>query len=76
MKFPNKVTSYKESILSKFPIVLNLISKRDYALSTLYRELSDKISAKNFIDVLDCLYLLNKIELQNEVIHYVDRNSI
>ncbi len=76
MNFPNKVTSYKESILSKFPIVLNLLSKRDYSLSTLYRELSDKISAKDFIDVLDCLYLLNKIEIENEVIRYVERNSI
>ena len=43
MKLPNKVTSYKESTLSKFPIVLNKIKNKDYPVATLYQELEDKI---------------------------------
>lgn len=72
MRFPSKVTSFKESILSKFPIILKPLSKRDYSISALYKEVEKKITAHDFIDVLDCLFILNKIELRNEVIHYVN----
>ena len=56
MKLPNKVTSYKESTLSKFPIVLNKIKNKDYPVTILFQELEDKITLQDFIDVLDCLF--------------------
>ena len=31
---------------------------------------------QDFIDTLDCLYVLGEITLNKEVIHYVKRNSI
>ena len=76
MKLPNKVTSYKESTLSKFPIVLNKLKNKDYPVATLYQELEDKITLQDFIDVLDCLFALKQITLRKEIIHYVKRDSI
>lgn len=76
MKFPSKVTSYNNSIVSKFPIILNEIKIRDYSLIALYNKLRDKISIRDFIDVLDCLYVLDEIKLNKEVIHYANRNTI
>ena len=29
-----------------------------------------------FVEVLDCLYAMNKIEIREEVLHYVDRSSM
>lgn len=75
MKFPNKVTSYKDSTLSKFPIILGKIKTKDYPVSILYKELEDKITLQDFIDVLDCLFVLNQITLRKEIIHYVKRDT-
>lgn len=76
MKFPSKVTSYNNSIISKFPIVLNEIKTQDYSVSGLYNKLYKKIKIRDFIDVLDCLYILGEVTLNKGVIHYVKRNTI
>lgn len=76
MKFPSKVTSYNNSIISKFPIVLNEIKTQDYSVSGLYNKLYKKIKIRDFIDVLDCLYVLGEVTLNKGVIHYVKRNTI
>jgi hypothetical protein len=75
MKLPNKVTSFKNSTLAKFPIVLVEIKKKDYPVSILYKELEDKITLQDFIDVLDCLFALGQITLRKEIIHYVKRDT-
>ena len=74
MKFPSKVTPYKESIIAKFPVVLTILEKEDMTPSKLYTKVKNsKIKdIREFMEVLDCLYALNKIELQEEVLHYVD----
>ena len=76
MKFPNKVTTYKESVLSKISTVLELISQKDMSIYDLYlctKSIFDDITI--FFDVLDCLFMLNEIEIidieNTEVIHYV-----
>lgn len=74
MKLPNKVTSYSESILCKIPAVLDLVRDRDMTISELYNETQTiYVSCSDFIDVLDCLFALKKIEYidNSEVIHYV-----
>lgn len=76
MRFPSKVTSYNNSIISKFPIVLNEIKTQDYTVSGLYNKLYKKIKIRDFIDVLDCLYILGEVTLNKGVIHYVKRNTI
>lgn len=72
MKFPSKVTPYKESIIAKFPMVLEKLEKKDMSPQELYKSMKNKVSDINeFMDIMDCLYALNKIELDGEVVHYV-----
>lgn len=75
MRLPSKVTSFKDSTLAKFPIVLNKIKTKDYPVAILYEEICDKISLQDYIDVLDCLFALKQITLKKEIIHYVKRNT-
>ena len=76
MRLPNKINSYKDSILFYFPLVIEPLTKRDYSVFELYKELKDKIDLYNYINVLDCLFALNEITLKEEVLHYVKRNTI
>ncbi|MGN1356342.1 MAG: ABC-three component system middle component 7 [Succinivibrionaceae bacterium] len=73
MKIPSKVTSYKESTISKFPIVLAILKKSDMTPADLYIKVKkNKIQdITEFVEVLECLYVLNKIELQEGNLHYV-----
>ncbi len=72
MKFPSKVTSYKESSVFLFPVVLKQLEEKDLTPSELYKKMKKKVSGiQEFIEILDCLYALNKIELVGEVLHYV-----
>ena len=74
MKLPNKVTSYQESVLSKLPVLLDILSVRDLSLIELYfttkQHFSDMLE---FIDTVDCLFALDKLEYNEnlEVLHYV-----
>lgn len=76
MKLPSKVTSYKESTISKFPIILKLLKEKDYTVSSLYTKIKNKISINDYVDVLICLYILNQITLKKEFIHYVKKDTI
>lgn len=73
MKLPSKVTPYKESTIAKFPVVLELLEKNDMTPQELYVKVR-KSKIKNiseFVEVLDCLYAMNKIKIDEEVLHYV-----
>ena len=73
MRLPNKVTTYEKSVISKFPTVLSLLEENDYYVADLFLKTKDVIQgAKEFSDVLDCLFALGKIEfLDGGIIHYV-----
>ena len=73
MKFPSKVTPYKESIVAIFPVVLTLLEKEPISPSALFAHIkkNNKIDIQEFADILDCLYSLNKIELREGVLYYV-----
>lgn len=72
MKFPSKVTPYKESIIAKFPMVLEKVEKKDMSPQELYKSMKNKVTdISEFMDIVDCLYALKKIELDGEVVHYV-----
>lgn len=75
MRFPSKVTSFNDSILSKFPIILNKLKLKDYPVTLLYEELQKEITIEDFVDVLDCLFALEQITLKKEIIHYAKRNT-
>jgi hypothetical protein len=75
MLLPNKVTSYKESILAKFPVLLKEIEIEDISVPELFKKVKPKIGGiAEYLEVLDCLFALKKIELaeKTEVLHYVD----
>lgn len=77
MRFPSKVTSYKESTIALFPVVLSQLEKKDLTPSELYKKVKNKVSgAQEYLEILDCLYALDKIELEGEVIHYVERDIL
>lgn len=79
MKFPNKVIPFQKSILAKFPIVLDALSKQDMSVLDLYKKNKNKFDGiTEYFDVLDCLFFLGKIELLNGGVklHYVERNTM
>lgn len=72
MKFPSKVTPYRESIIANFPVILEKVKKKDMSPQELYKSMKNKVTdISEFMDIMDCLYALKKIELDGEVVHYV-----
>ena len=79
MKFPNKVISYEESILSKLTVILNVLSRKDESLIELYYDTQKYfIDMPEFIDTIECLFVLNKVDYNEdlEVLHYVGWNML
>ena len=76
MKFPNKVTPFNQSVLSKLVPIIQILQEKDYTVYTLYNSLPVKMTISEYIDALDCLYALGVVTLSKEVLHYVNRNSI
>lgn len=74
MKFPSKVTPYKESSIARFPIILKLLEKSDMSPIEMYSSVK-KSKIKDiveFVDILDCLFAMGKIEVRGELLYYVD----
>ena len=73
MKVPSKVTPYKKSTIAKFTTVLSILEKGDMTPTELYAKVRrSKIKdITEYVEVLDCLYAMNKIEMREEVLHYV-----
>lgn len=75
MKLPSKFISYKNSCLSKFPVILKPLEDCDYSVKELYNKTKASFESRGeFIDTLDCLFVLGKIELLEGVVHYVKNN--
>lgn len=74
MRLPNKITTFNESVLSKFPLVLRLVENNDMPVLELYNSVKAEIEdIDTFLEVLDCLYALGKIDFnkQERTICYV-----
>lgn len=73
MRLPSKVTPYKASILAKLPAILKILQERDVRVGELYHKLKGRMSPADFIEAMDCLFLLGKVEFipGTEVLHYV-----
>jgi len=79
MRLPNKVNSFNESVISRFPAVLSALEQGDRSPSALYTSVSKVIADINeFIDILDCLYALGKLEFNAETrsLYYVAGNKV
>ena len=75
MKLPNKFITYKDSALYKMPKFLHHLKNCDLSLKELYKKTNKDVNnIQEFIDVLDCLFMLGEIEIKGEIIHYVKRN--
>ncbi len=74
MKLPNKVTSYSESTLIQLSPILTTLSVRDKTVIEVYQDTHRQYqSLEEYIDALDCLFALGKIEYLEEsgVLHFV-----
>ena len=74
MRLPSKITSYSESVISKFPPILLVLENSDVGTVALYEATMKNFSnVEEFLDTLDCLFALRKIryDADREVICYV-----
>jgi len=64
MKLPNKITSFSECSLSKFPTILECIQGCDMTPLALYAKTEKYFdSISDYIETLDYLFALNRISL-------------
>lgn len=79
MRLPSKVTPYKKSTLSKFPVVISVLQEQDMSPIELFSKVKGKgIDMADYVEILDCLYMLGTVELyaEKEVLHYVKRDFV
>lgn len=74
MRLPNKITTFNESVLSKFSLILRSVENNNIPVLELYNSVKAEIEdVDTFLEVLDCLYVLGKIDFneQERTICYV-----
>ena len=65
MRYPNKITSFKESILFKMILLLEILNEGTYTVDELYKKSRRNFdSTADFIETLDALYALDKIKVE------------
>lgn len=75
MKLPSKFINYKESSLYKFSFFLEALENCDLSVLELYKKTKKHTeNIQEWMEIMDCLYALNAIELREEVVHYVKKN--
>lgn len=73
MKLPNKIISYKESVLSRFPLVLSVLSENPVGVYDLFELTKDSFTdIEEYMDTIECLYALKKVTFYDEsgVLYY------
>ena len=78
MKLPSKLRSYEKSVFPLLVKILNELKKSNYTFRQLRRLDSLKnINIDDFVEALDCLYFLNKIDvLDGGVLTYVENVNL
>ena len=78
MKLPNKFRDYDHSIIKYFPIVLKELKNQNMTFNQLRRsEHIKNIKIADLIQILDCLYYLNKITLiEGGILSYVENSNL
>ena len=67
MKLPSKEIAIRESVIFKMTIILDALTDSPAEPESLYNLLHDSFSdTSEFIDCLDCLYILRKIWADEE----------
>lgn len=69
MKLPNKLFSYRKSIISKFPVILSALEQeKGLTIYELYINVINKFEdIAEFLEAVECLYALGKIEYSYEM---------
>lgn len=77
MKLPSKTTPYKGSVLAAFPAILTQLREQNMTVAELRKALPE-IDFGDFINALDCLYALGKVDLDAErrTLNYVGTDSM
>ena len=78
MRLPSKVTPYRKSVLAKFPAVIKVLQQGDIRPGDLYQKVKRGVDMADFIEILDALYLLEKVHFISGkgVLHYVEEDSM
>lgn len=66
MILPNKLFSYNDSVLSKIPSVLSVLKLQPMTPVDLLNKCPDIKDPIMLVDVLDCLYALKQIRLNDK----------
>jgi hypothetical protein len=79
MRLPSKVNTFSDSVIALFTPILEKLEKQDMTPHELLVATRIKVSEISiFLDALDCLYKLGKIEIPEgaEVLRYVKKDSV
>lgn len=77
MILPSKLFSYNQSILPKAVLIAKTLKEGDQGVRELFEKLQDQFNgADEFMDAMDCLYAIGRVELDpnRRVLRYVERN--
>jgi hypothetical protein len=68
MVLPGKTADYKDSVISKFPVILEIVTARQFCSVRELAELTKEkfSSATEFVQTMDCLFALGKIEMNED----------
>jgi hypothetical protein len=67
MQLPNKLYSYKSSTLALIPVVMNALQNGSVEVKELFLELKSQMAdATDFLSVMDCLYALRAVDINDE----------
>ena len=79
MRMPSKVNPFSDSLVALFAPILERLEKQDMTPHDLLVATKTKVSEISiFLDALDCLYKLGKIEIPDgtEVLRYVKKGNV
>lgn len=72
MQLPNKLYSYKNSTLALIPVVLNELKDTPLPASVLFGKVKSSLyDATDFLSVMDCLYALRAVDIDDEGVVYI-----
>lgn len=67
MQLPNKLYSYKSSTLALIPVVMSALQNGPVEVKELFLELKSQMAdATDFLSVMDCLYALRAVDINDE----------
>lgn len=73
MQLPNKLYSYKNSTLALIPVVLSeLKNNGPLPAAVLFGKVKSSLNdATDFLSVMDCLYALRAVDIDDEGVVYI-----